>query len=169
MMVETAAADTRGSVRADEVEAIRQLKARYFRGVDTRDWALLRAVFTEDAKIGPMENGLPPHVLAVQQPMPPRSASASDVDAFMERVAAFLSGVVSVHHGHQSEISLTGDDEAEGVWAMEDVLVWPKSGYRFRGAGHYWETYRKIAGEWRISSTRLTRLYVYTEDFAPAG
>src|SRR3546814_15174682 len=31
------------------IEAIRALKARYFHGVDTKDAALLRSVFTDDA------------------------------------------------------------------------------------------------------------------------
>jgi hypothetical protein len=152
---------------ADDIEEIRQLKARYFRGVDTRNWALLRAVFTNDARVGPMESGVPEHLLALQPPTPEHARLGSGVDAFMERIKPFLTGVISVHHGHQPEIKVIGNDKADGIWAMEDVLVWPKAGYRVRGAGHYWETYQKVDGQWLISSVRLTRLYVYTEAFEP--
>jgi SnoaL-like domain len=31
----------------DDIEAIKQLKARYFRTMDTNDWAGFRGVFTE--------------------------------------------------------------------------------------------------------------------------
>ena len=33
---------------ADELEAIRQLKARYFRFMDTKDWDAWRELFTDD-------------------------------------------------------------------------------------------------------------------------
>lgn len=159
--------DTGVRPMADDVEAIRQLKARYFRGVDTRDWELLRSVFTEDAEIGPMESGVPAHVIALQPPAPGHAPSNTSVGAFMARIEPFLVGVLTVHHGHQPEITFTADGEADGIWPMEDVLVWPKDGYRFRGAGYYWERYRKVDGEWRIASVRLTRLYAYTETFEP--
>jgi ketosteroid isomerase-like protein len=35
----------------DDIEAIHQLKARYFRTMDTKDWDGLAAVFTEDVVI----------------------------------------------------------------------------------------------------------------------
>ena len=35
----------------DDVEAIKQLKARYFRTVDTKDWAGMRQVFADDVVI----------------------------------------------------------------------------------------------------------------------
>jgi limonene-1,2-epoxide hydrolase len=35
-------------INVDDLEAIRQLKARYFRTLDTKDWAAMRQVFTDD-------------------------------------------------------------------------------------------------------------------------
>ena len=32
----------------DDIEAIKQLKARYFRTMDTKDWAGMREVFADD-------------------------------------------------------------------------------------------------------------------------
>jgi hypothetical protein len=139
------------------------LKARYFRTVDTKDWKGFRAVFTEDVQIGPLENGLPEHLLALRPAGTRNSVGKAGLDGFMARLEATMASVISTHHGHQPEIRLIGPGEAEGIWAMEDVLVWPDAGYRFRGTGHYWETYRKVAGQWRISSIRLTRIYAYTE------
>lgn len=50
---------------------------------------------------------------------------------------------------------------------MEDVLVWKREGYRLRGTGHYRETYTKVAGQWKIASLRLSRLYVHVEKIEP--
>ena len=41
------------------IEEIKQLKARYFRFLDTKDWAGLTTVFTPDAVSNPSVNGVP--------------------------------------------------------------------------------------------------------------
>ena len=41
----------------DDIEAIRQLKARYFRTMDTKDWDGMRQVFTDDVVIDTSEAG----------------------------------------------------------------------------------------------------------------
>src|SRR5262249_14114223 len=126
----------------DDIEAIKQLKARYFRTMDTKDWAGMRAVFTDDVVV---------------------DTSASDggvvegADAFMAFLQGVLADVITVHHGHMPEIELTSPTTATGVWAMEDVLRWP-NGLELRGYGHYHETYVKLGAAWRIKSTTLTRL-----------
>lgn len=148
--------------RLSALEEIRRLKARYFRALDTQDWEAFRAVFTDDARIGPIESGYP-DVLLAPRPAARAPIESAEIDAFIQRVAANSVGRVTVHHGHQPEIELTGENDATGIWAMEDVLVWPEDGHRLRGAGHYWETYRYVDGEWRISSMRLTRLYSYVD------
>lgn len=149
-----------------ELEAIRQLKARYFRTLDTKDWEGFKAVFTDDAAIGPIDNGFTPELLALRPASERAKVEATGIDAFVQRVATNIGPLTSTHHGHQPEITLTSENEATGIWAMEDVLVFP-AGYRLRGTGHYWDTYRKVDGEWKISSLKLTRLYVYVEKIDP--
>ena len=78
-------------------------------------------------------------------------------DEFMTFLRATLDGVVTVHHGHMPEIVLTSPTTATGIWALEDRLRWP-DGSAMQGFGHYHETYEKAAGEWRITSSTLTRL-----------
>ena len=41
----------------DEIEAIRRLKARYFRTMDTKDWDGMRQVFADDVVIDTSEAG----------------------------------------------------------------------------------------------------------------
>jgi SnoaL-like protein len=134
------------------IEAIRQLKARYFRLMDQKKWAEWSDVFVEDVEIStPDDTGDPSPTLGR--------------DAFAAVVERILTPVVSVHHGHMSEISIDGD-EATGVWSMEDHLWWPPEvglGHMW-GTGWYEETYRLCSdGEWRIATMYLRRIRIMTE------
>ena len=83
--------------------------------------------------------------------------------AFAEYLAPILEGVITCHHGHMSEITLTGPDTADVIWSMEDHLEWPPEagGNTLWGTGWYQETYRKGAdGTWRISSLELQRIRI---------
>lgn len=52
---------------------------------------------------------------------------------------------------------MTSATTATGIWALEDTVdLTPAIG--MHGAGHYHETYVKIDGQWRIKSSKLTRL-----------
>ena len=126
----------------DDLEAIKQLKARYFRTMDTKDWEGMRAVFADDVVVDTTDSG---------------GGVVSGADAFLVFLRKTLQDVVTVHHGHMPEIELTSSTTASGIWAMEDLLRWP-NGTELRGYGHYHETYALIDGAWRIKTSRLTRL-----------
>ena len=134
----------------DDVEAIRGLKARYFRTMDTKDWAAMREVFTDDVVIDTTDSG---------------GGVVAGADAFMDFLQETLAEVVTVHHGHMPEIEVTSPTTATGVWAMEDRLRWP-DGSELLGFGHYHEAYERVDGSWRIKSSRLTRLRM---DFTAAS
>jgi uncharacterized protein (TIGR02246 family) len=129
----------------DDVEAIKQLKARYFRTMDTKDWAAMRQVFTDDVVIDTTESG---------------GGIVSGADDFVSFLQATLDGAVTVHHGHMPEIEVTSPSTARGIWALQDFILWP-DGTQLHGAGHYHEMYEKDAsGEWHIASSTLTRLHM---------
>jgi uncharacterized protein (TIGR02246 family) len=140
------------SERLEDIEAIKQLKARYFRTMDTKDWAGMRQVFTDDVVMDVSEAG---------------GDVMSGGDDFIAFLSQTLAGVITTHHGHMPEIEITGPTSATGVWAMEDMLRFA-DGSELHGYGHYHETYEKSAGGWRIKSSKLTRLRI---DFisAPVG
>ena len=71
------------------IESIKQLKARYFRTLDAKDWDGLRRVFADDARIGPVDSGLPPSGAQVPEVRGP--------DEFVGRVHTTLADVTSVH------------------------------------------------------------------------
>lgn len=129
-----------------EIEAIKQLKARYFRWLDEKRWSNWADVFTEDAVLDTTDDG-------------------SEILSGREKIVAFVRAAVgdavTVHHGHMPEIDITGTSSAEGVWSMEDRLEYP-NGFTLVGRGHYHEQYEKGAdGAWRIRRLRLTRLIVH--------
>jgi uncharacterized protein (TIGR02246 family) len=128
----------------DDIEAIKQLKARYFRTMDTKDWAGMRQVFTDDVVMDTTESG---------------GDAFSGADVFMAYLSDTLAEVQTVHHGHMPEIRLTSPSTATGIWALDDFLRWP-DGRELHGAGHYHETYAKVDGAWLIKSQKLTRLRV---------
>ena len=129
-----------------EIEKIRQLKARYFHLMDQKRWDEWENVFCEDVVIDTTQEGSP--IVEGQR-------------AFREYLEPLLEGVKTVHHGHTSEIELTGPETATGVWAMEDKLWWPaeKGGMHLFGTGFYFEQYRKGPdGAWRIARLKLRRI-----------
>ena len=125
----------------DDIEAIRQLKARYFRLMDTKQWDQWGDVFTEDA-----------HLAASPDP----NETFHGRTDIVKRVSAVLRDARTVHHGHMPEIELTGPDTATGIWAMYDFVDMPQ--LVLHGWGHYHEEYAKQGGAWRIRRSRLTRL-----------
>lgn len=131
-----------------EIEAIKQLKARYFRLMDTKQWDAFGELFSEDAEMNVVDDAGRERGHLVGR---------SEIAA---RVRAAVDAAQTVHHGHMPEIELTGPDRARGTWAMFDYVEFPSEGERagFRGYGHYHETYRKVDGDWKIETLKLVRL-----------
>jgi hypothetical protein len=137
-------------------EEIKQLKARYFRCMDTKDWAGFERVFAPDAVMdmsGEMRD---------QTTRGGTTRGAAEIAAMVRTV---VGPVVTVHHGHMPEIEVTSPTTARGVWAMEDKLRWPEGSpvRAMHGYGHYHETYERTQEGWRIKTITLTRLRVDTD------
>ncbi len=136
------------------IEEIKQLKARYCRALDRKDWALMREVFTADAVFGPF----PPAEHVLRGP--------DDIAAFLERSMAT---VRSVHQAYMPEIELESPVTARGTWAMRDLVAFdhgPDGPIGVRGFGHYHERYECENGRWSIASLRLDYLQL---DPLPGG
>jgi SnoaL-like domain len=143
--------------RLEAVEAIKQLKARYFRMMDTKDWDGFAAVFAPDA------------VMDMSGEMRDSVTEGEGITRGNTAIAEFVKRAVhpveTVHHGHMPEIEITSPTTARGVWSMEDKLRWPAGSplRSMHGYGHYHETYEKVDGRWLIKTIALTRLRVDTE------
>lgn len=136
--------------RHDEIEAIRQLKARYFRFIDTQQWEPLRDCFTAD--IHCIAEGIP----RLSEDLP-KQIVAEGPDAMIDGLVALMTGNKSIHHGFMPEIEITSDTTARGIWSMTDYIILPDCS--LKGWGHYHEEYEKEGGVWRIKRMHLTRLH----------
>lgn len=130
-----------------EIEAIKQLKARYFRLLDTKQWEEWKGVWADEIE----------HEMITEQ----RQFSGPSTD-FVGFVSQTLNSVVTVHHGHMPEIEILSPTEATGIWAFVDRLS-PANDARegatvMTGYGHYHERYVKVNGAWKIAAQKVTRL-----------
>ncbi|MCK9921559.1 nuclear transport factor 2 family protein [Frankia sp. AgPm24] len=135
----------------DDIEAIKQLKARYCRLLDTKDWAGYRQLLADDVVIDTIDSG---------------GSVVAGGDAFLDFLRVALAESVTVHQCHTPEITIVSPGSAVGIWAMEDRVRFA-DGAELSGFGHYHETYEKSDGTWRIRTSKLTRLRM--DISSPAG
>jgi SnoaL-like domain len=144
------------------IEEIKQLKARYFRELDTKNWDGLNSVFAADAVFdlravnsvrAPLTGDLDPPLGGEERVFRGRAAIVA-----MIRTA--VQTLITVHHGHTPEIEVVSEDSARGIVPMEDVLRLPSGELVLNGFGHYHETYEKLGGRWQIKTSYLTRLFI---------
>ncbi|GGT45176.1 nuclear transport factor 2 family protein [Streptomyces chromofuscus] len=141
----TAASNAATAQRLADIEDIRQVKARYFRYLDSKQWSKLAALFTAHPTIDV-------------------GATYSSGKELAEKTAALLGDAPTAHQGFLPEIQVRGN-RATAIWAMEDYVSFPPgSSYKsgFHGYGQYHDTYQRINGHWYISSTVLSRFRVDT-------
>ena len=134
----------------NELEAIRQLKARYFRLMDTQQFDDWHTCFTDD-------------INAVYEGAPRLTKDASTeiaIDgcaALVAGVRGLMTGAKSIHEGYMPEIELTSATTATGIWLMHEQVHLPTC--IFKGWGHYHEEYVKQSDGWKISKIHLTRMH----------
>ena len=134
----------------DDIEAIKQLKARYMRTVDTKDWEGFRGVFTKDAVWDMRDSG---------------AELVTGADAIIAyNQVGLADDMISIHQGHMPEIQLTSPTTAKGIWSSEHMHRWP-DGSELHGYGFYHETYVKLDGEWFIETCKFLELRA---DYTPA-
>jgi len=135
--------------RLAAIEEIKQLKARYFRCVDTKDWEGFAALFAPDASVDYTPEGGNPKDWSM--------SGAANIVAFVSKA---LDRAITVHHGHMPEVEVTSPTTARAIFAMEDLIWWPEGARHktLHGWGHYHETYTKGGSQWVIKTLRLTRL-----------
>jgi len=132
-----------------DLEQIKQLKARYCRFVDTKQWSRLTNLFAPDTRFDGFGSA-------------PTGATVAD---FIAGISQRLAHVVSIHHCHTPEITLTSETTARGIWPMVDYLQFPPDqppreapdSIGFVGWGYYEEEYRKVDDGWRFTFLRLAR------------
>jgi len=127
-----------------EIEEIKQLKSRYFRCLDAKDWPGLAACLTEDVTFD-----YPPGQIHVK-------GSKELIANFSKRHAT----TVTAHTGSMPDIELKDTYHAEGNWFMTDYIIGiddKKQQTITQGFGRYFESYYRDNGKWLIKSIVLER------------
>jgi len=128
----------------DDLEQIRQLKYRYLRTLDTKQWEDFAGCFVPDVTAD--YAGL----------------AFSDRDALVEFMRTSLGpDVVTMHHCHHPEIEVDGDT-AQGRWYLHDQVISAEHRFRLEGAAFYLDRYRRTPEGWRISHTGYERTFEAT-------
>lgn len=129
----------------EAIELIKQLKARYFRFLDTANIEGLKTVFSDDAFA---------HFKSSQYDFELEGWPA--LEAFYKK--SFTEESFGMHNGHHPEISVTGDS-ATGIWYLQDIFINLKYNVTIMGSALYHDEYKKVDGEWKICKTGYDRLW----------
>jgi uncharacterized protein (TIGR02246 family) len=138
------------------LEEIRQLKNRYIRAMDTHDWELMGACFTDDATTAFSDGLYSMH-------------GRAEILDFFRRV---VTNVVSSHVVSQPEIVFLHPGLARGVWRLEDTIVSgaPSGAGELRGAAYYYDEYTLVSDAWKIRHSGYRRIFkVFTPADALVG
>lgn len=129
--------------RLAEVEAIKRLKYRYVRCVDTKQWEDLARCFAPDATTN--YGG---------------KYRYSGVDAIMGFMRKYNPPeVITMHQVHHPEIEITGEATARATWALQDYVINVPGEWSVHGAALYEDEYIKADGEWKIKHTGYRRIF----------
>ncbi|MFF0814692.1 nuclear transport factor 2 family protein [Rhodococcus sp. NPDC003318] len=130
------------------LEEIRQLKYRYFRTLDLKQWDAFADTLAHDVVA---EYGT--HALTDPLVFEGREALAGFMGSTLGP------GITTVHVASHPEIAVDGDI-ATGSWCFEDTVIVPEGKSLIRGAGYYNDAYRRDEdGRWRITRTSYQRIY----------
>lgn len=133
------------------IQEIHQLKARYMRCMDTKDWVCWSGVFAPDFhfKAGALE----------------WHSGKEMVDS--THLTGLFDRVKTVSHAYTPEIEILSPTTARGMWSVDFLHYWPAGTGTPQGKeivaqgqwnhtdGYYHDTYVKIGGRWLIQSEEI--------------
>lgn len=122
---------------------IEELKYRYFRALDHKDWDLFATVFTADA------TAVYGTRLAFTGP--------GDIVSYMQENLG--PSMITLHQAHHPELTVD-DGHATGTWSLQDRVIMTEYRFVLDGMSTYHDRYeRGDDGEWRIAHTGYERIY----------
>jgi bile-acid 7alpha-dehydratase len=129
----------------EDIEAIKRLKHKYFRCLDSKLWDEMAELFVADATTSYTDG----------------KYSFEGIEAIIGFLKKSLGpdNVLSMHQGHQPEIDITSDTTAKGIWTSEAGLVILDRNVATREVNFYHDEYVKVGGQWKIKHTGYRRLF----------
>lgn len=149
--------------RLAAIEDIRQLKARYWRGVDDGDAALVRSILAEDCMLD--YRGCCTDPVTGIDHMPAMNMVLQGRDSWPDATSPVGPRIVTVHQGNDPDITVESETSAVGIWCFTDRFFPPPGSpfARLTGWGRYHDTYTNRGDGWKLASTRIERLRVEVE------
>ena len=129
----------------EDRQDISDLLVRYATGIDRRDWALFRTVFTDDCEIDYGEIGQWKGVDAVTD--------------FMEQVHAMAGHTM---HRMSNQVITVDGDTAEARTYVDALIMAGDNQSGVNGIGFYDDEIVRTAAGWRIARRRFTAVRVTT-------
>lgn len=133
--------------KLNDIEAIKSLKGKYFRCLDSKLWDEL-------------ETTLSPNIVTSYSDGKLVFKGPKEVTNYFKEVMPVEE--ISMHMGHTPEITIDSETVATGRWYLQDKLIFTDGkfkGIEVNGGAFYTDKYEKINGEWLIVETGYERIY----------
>lgn len=124
----------------EDIEAIKQLKARYWFACDQRDATGIKDCFVSKDLL--IDFGF--------------IGQFTDIDVFLELFLSMTDKAshIDLHHGLAPEVSIDSDATASARWRMQFQLIETETQVAQFMGGYYEDSYRKEHGHWKIATTK---------------
>ena len=125
--------------RIEDIESIKQLKARYWFACDQRDPEAIRQCFTQNELL--IDFGF--------------IGQFTNLDTFLELFLQMTDkpSHIDLHHGLAPEIEIIDKTTAKGRWRMQFQLIETETQVAQFMGGYYLDEYCKEGDDWKIKST----------------
>ena len=125
-----------------DVQAIKELKSKYFRALDTKNWDELETTMTPNISTAYSNGKLVFH-------------GPKEITNYFKE--SMPDTEITLHQGHNPVIWFESDTVAYGKWYLQDNLIFaegnPYCGTQIQGSAIYTDKYVKVDGQWLIEDT----------------
>jgi hypothetical protein len=141
--------------RLEDIEAIKQLKHRYWRACDRQKPDDVQDCFLPEGAVVDYEN----------------VGRFEDRESFVDlyRRLGCQPAVIDIHHGQNPEIEITGPDSARGTWDVYYYGINTEARTATQLAGYYHDDYVRRDGRWWIAETRFFRSSFQVTEISAEG
>ncbi|MGJ3507223.1 nuclear transport factor 2 family protein [Enemella sp. A6] len=141
--------------RLEAIRDIEELKHRYLRAVDARNFDEFRECFvTEGASLGYGPMG---HFNSVDELLQVFNAYFLSKDDDGNHI------VYDMHHAVHPDIEIISDTEATGRWTLRFREVNTRDRVEVINCGTYTDRYVKVDGRWRIQEQEFSILWMFSQ------